>query len=64
MVTIQHLEVQFDVEGGEEEQLFVTLFNKYIEEWSRRQEAQRRVRDTMTRTRDLGDRDHEPGRGR
>lgn len=55
MVTIQHLEVQFDVEGGEEEQLFVTMFNKYIEDWARRQDERRRVRDGMSRVRDLGD---------
>jgi hypothetical protein len=57
MVTIQHLEVQFDVEGGEEEQLFVSMFNKYIDEWARRQEARRRVSDSMSRNRDLGDSD-------
>ena len=57
MVTIQHLEVQFDVEGGEEEQLFVSMFNKYIDEWARRQDARRRVNDSMSRNRDLGDSD-------
>ncbi|MBN9419594.1 MAG: hypothetical protein BGN99_09110 [Alphaproteobacteria bacterium 65-37] len=62
MVTIQHLEVQFDVEGGEEEQLFVSMFNKYIDEWARRQDARRRVNDSMSRNRDLGDGDK--GRGR
>lgn len=56
MVTINHLEVQFDVEGGEEERMFVEYFNKYIDEWSRRREAQTRVRETMDRSRDLGDR--------
>lgn len=61
MVTIQHLEVQFDVEGGDEERLFVELFNKYIDEWSRRRDAQARIRDTMSRNRDLGDR--APGAG-
>ena len=35
MVTIQHLEVRFDVEGDEDEQVFVTYFNKYIDHWSR-----------------------------
>ena len=62
MVTIQHLEVQFDVEAGEEEQLFVSMFNKYIDEWARRQDARRRVNDSMSRNRDLGDGDK--GRGR
>ena len=29
-VTIQHLEIRFDVDGGEEEASFVRLFQKYI----------------------------------
>ena len=56
MVTINHLEVQFDVEGADEERLFVEYFNKYIGEWSQRREAQRRISETMDRNRDLGDR--------
>ena len=56
MVTINHLEVQFDVEGGDEERLFVEYFNKYIGEWERRRETQARIRETMDRNRDLGDR--------
>ena len=56
MVTINHLEVQFDVEGSDEERLFVEYFNKYIGEWDRRREAQARIRETMDRNRDLGDR--------
>ena len=60
MITIQHLEVQFDVEGGEEEQLFVAYFNKYIEAWSRRRDGQRQIADAMGRNRSLGDRD-KPG---
>lgn len=55
MVTITNLLVQFDVQGGQEEQLFVAHFNKYIEEWSRRREAQGRVNEIMERNRDLGD---------
>jgi hypothetical protein len=56
MVTINHLEIQFDVEGSDEERLFVEYFNKYIGEWDRRREAQARIRETMDRNRDLGDR--------
>jgi hypothetical protein len=55
MVTISNLVVQFDVQGGQEEQLFVAYFNKYIEEWSRRREAQGRINQIMERNRDLGD---------
>jgi hypothetical protein len=57
MITIQHLEVQFDVEGDEEEQLFVAYFNKYIEAWSRRRDSQRQISDAMGKNRSLGDRD-------
>jgi hypothetical protein len=57
MITIQHLEVQLDVEGGEDEQLFVTYFNKYIDAWSRRRDGQRQINDAMGKSRSLGDRD-------
>jgi hypothetical protein len=56
MITIRHLEVQFDVEGTDEERLFVEYFNKYIGQWSQRRDAQKHIRDTMDRNRDLGDR--------
>jgi len=36
-VTIQHLEIRFDVDGGEEEASFVRLFQKYIGVYSRTQ---------------------------
>ena len=56
MITIQHLEVQFDVQGSEEEQLFATMFNKYIDDWSRRKDSRRQIADSMRRNRELGDR--------
>jgi hypothetical protein len=56
MVTIQNLEVRFDVEGDDQEQLFMRLFNRAIAEWSRRQEVEQQVRRTIDRNRDLGDR--------
>jgi hypothetical protein len=61
MVTIQKLEVRFDVEGDSEEQMFVEMFNKYIDEWSQRQAAQRQIRHAMQRNRQLGDRPGEEG---
>jgi hypothetical protein len=56
MVTIQQLEVHFDVEGDDEEQMFVELFNKYIGEWARRQTVQEQNHRAMRRNRMLGDR--------
>ncbi|MDJ0653689.1 MAG: hypothetical protein QNJ40_06035 [Xanthomonadales bacterium] len=56
MVTIQNLEVQFDVEGSDEEQMFLEMFNRYIDEWNRRREDQAQVRKAMMRDRGLGDR--------
>ena len=56
MVTIQHLEVRFDVQGDDDEQLFIEYFNKYIERWSQQKEAQRKIRNGMHRDRQLGDR--------
>ena len=57
MVTIQHMEVQFDVQGDDDEQLFIEYFNKYIERWSQQKQAQRRIHDGMCKDRALGDRD-------
>lgn len=56
MVTIQHLEVRFDVEGEEDEQVFVSYFNKYIDRWSRQRETRQTIASAMGRNRDLGDR--------
>jgi len=45
MVTIQHLEVLLEVDGGEEEAAFARLFDKYIRRWNRAMEDERaRVR--------------------
>lgn len=63
MVTIQHLEVRFDVEGDEDEQVFVTYFNKYIDHWSRQREARQAIASTMGRNRDLGDRPNPRAKG-
>ena len=41
MVTIQHLEVRFDVDGDDEEAVFARLFDKYIRRWNRAMEEER-----------------------
>jgi hypothetical protein len=44
------------VEGDSDERMFAELFEKYILEWSRRQEEQRQLGRRMHRDRLLGDR--------
>jgi hypothetical protein len=55
-VTIQHLEVRFDVEANEEEASFVRLFQKYITAFARRQQEQEEANETSEQDRALGDR--------
>ena len=57
MVTINHLDVQFDVEGTDEKRLFEQYFDERIEQWSRARDEKRQLRETMERNRGLGDRD-------
>lgn len=55
MVTINNLEVHFDVEGEGDEAVFAKLFEKYVRKWSRMQsEAQARKRQSDAE-RSLGD---------
>jgi hypothetical protein len=56
MVTIKNLEVRFDVEGEDQEQMFLRLFNRAMAEWSRRQDSEQHIRHTIDCTRSLGDR--------
>lgn len=56
MVTIQNLEVRFDVEGEGDEAAFARLYTKYMKLW-RRQEADQEARRRRTeRDRSLGGR--------
>ena len=41
MVTIQNLEVQFDVEGDGDEAVFAKLFEQHIRRYSRAEQSQR-----------------------
>ena len=55
MVTIENLEVQFDVEGEGDEAMFAKLFEKHIRRHSL-EEAQLRARERrMEAERQLGD---------
>jgi hypothetical protein len=58
MVTIQNLEVRFDVEGDGDAEVFTRMFNAHIRSWQR-QEQDRHARDRLSAAeRSLG------GRGR
>jgi hypothetical protein len=58
MVTIQNLDVRFDVEGDGDEATFARLFEAHIRRWHR-QESERRARDRLAEAeRALGDRSH------
>lgn len=63
MVTIQNLEVQFDVQGTDDEKMLKQMFNQCIEEWSRQRDDQRRQRKAMHTDRQLGDRAQSPDQG-
>lgn len=57
MVTIQNLEVRFDVEGDSDEQVFARLFEHHIRRWHQ-EECDRKAREKSSHEeRALGDRD-------
>jgi hypothetical protein len=55
-VTIQHLEIRFDVDGGEEEAAFARLFQKYQGHYARLQRERDEADESSERDRALGDR--------
>ena len=56
MVTIQNLEVRFDVEGDGDAEVFTRMFNAHIRRWQH-QDHERRTRDHQSAAeRSLGDR--------
>jgi hypothetical protein len=54
-VTIQSLEIRFDVEGSDEER-FAELFTRAMRAWVRQDEERRRLADLSAQERELGDR--------
>jgi hypothetical protein len=56
MVTINNLEVKFDVEAGDDNAAFARLFEKYIRQWSSKQEEAKERECWGERERSLGDR--------
>lgn len=55
-VTIQNLEVRFDIEGDSDEAVFARLFTKYVNQWDRQREEQRTQQRRVESERSLGDR--------
>jgi hypothetical protein len=55
-VTIQHLEVRFDVEGNEEEAAFARLFQKYACAHDRLKQEREDIDEGSEGDRSLGDR--------
>lgn len=55
MVTIQNLEVQFDVEGEGDEAVFARLFERHVRRWQEAQEMQRQHQRRFEHDSRLGD---------
>lgn len=55
MITIEHLEVQFDVAGEGDEQVFARYFARYINQWSRIERQERALQERLRSDQQLGD---------
>ncbi len=55
MITIEHLEVQFDVAGEGDEQVFARYFSRYINQWSRIERQERALQERLRNDQQLGD---------
>ncbi|MEZ6134622.1 MAG: hypothetical protein R3C53_06910 [Pirellulaceae bacterium] len=55
MVTIDHLEVQFDVSGEGDEKVFAEYFSKFIKEWLRAHEQEVAQQQRLRQDQMLGD---------
>jgi hypothetical protein len=61
MVTIQSLDVRFDVEGEGDEAVFARLFEKQMKTWRRLEREQEQRKRMGDQERTLGDRNAEGG---
>jgi hypothetical protein len=59
-VTIQSLEIRFDVEGSDEER-FAELFKRAMSAWARQDEERQRLAELTDDERELGDRQNGAG---
>jgi hypothetical protein len=55
MVTINNLEVSFDVEGEGDDAAFAKLFEKYVGQWNRKQGEAKEREQWVANERSLGD---------
>jgi hypothetical protein len=57
MITIEHLEVQFDVarDGDGDEAVFARYFTRYINQWARAEKEQEQLRERLRDDQRLGD---------
>lgn len=55
MVTIENLEVQFDVDGEGDEAVFARLFERHMRRWHEAEERQRQQQRRLDRDNRLGD---------
>jgi hypothetical protein len=54
MITIENLEVQFDVEGDSDEQVFARYFARYIAQWAQAQQHQQALEERLRHDQQLG----------
>jgi hypothetical protein len=57
MITIEHLEVQFDVagDGDGDEAVFARYFSRYITQWARAAKQQEELQERLHNDQRLGD---------
>jgi hypothetical protein len=55
MITIEHLEVQFDVAGDDDEAVFARYFSRYIDQWARGERQQAELKARLRRDQRLGE---------
>jgi hypothetical protein len=55
MITIEHLEVQFDVAGDDDEATFARYFSRYINQWARAEQQQRELQERLRHDQRLGE---------
>jgi len=60
MLTIQNLDVHFDVEGDSDEQTFARLFDAHIRTWCRKENERRARQRQLNAERSLGDQARPP----
>ncbi len=55
MITIEHLEVQFDVAGDDDEAVFARYFSRYIRQWARAEQQHAALQERLRDDQRLGD---------